>query len=389
MLGPFSVSAGDRVAGPWPRPSARRLCELVLVSPGRRASRDLICEELFPGLDPRAAARAVSKALSMARTTLAELGPPAAHLLAADLTHIWAARAGVEVDAEAHGQALREALDTEPGHDRDGRLAAALAEAGQGELLADEPYADWAMGPRERLETLRQEARLALARDRARGAGQVRPEAVLAAWEACFEHDPASEEAAGALVRAYFAHGHRDLAVRAYERCRAALAELGLAVSPALEEVYAAAAFRAAQAQAAPTASAREELRTVSILSAEVAVPAELDPENLRDAITRSLKTVIAEVETLGGTVTSVSGSGLQAVFGAPEAHEDDPERAARAAFRALNADGHLPGPAPAPAGGPPAPARHRPASTRRCAPRSRTGTRAGPGRPGTGWPPP
>ena len=44
----------------------------------------------------------------------------------------------------------------------------------------------------------------------------------------------------------------------------------------------------------------------------------------------RCLPVVIAEVEALGGTVTSVSGGGLQAMFGAPEAHEDDPERAAR-----------------------------------------------------------
>ena len=45
---------------------------------------------------------------------------------------------------------------------------------------------------------------------------------------------------------------------------------------------------------------------------------------------------MIAEVEALGGTVISVSGRGLEAMFGAPEAHEDDPERALRAAFRAL-----------------------------------------------------
>jgi len=77
LLGPFSVVSGGRAVGPWPRPSARRLCQLVLVSPGRRVSRDLVCEELFPGLDPRAAARSVSKAPSMARGTLAELGWPA------------------------------------------------------------------------------------------------------------------------------------------------------------------------------------------------------------------------------------------------------------------------------------------------------------------------
>lgn len=336
LLGPFSVVSGGRAAGPWPRPSARRLCQLVLVSPGRRVSRDLACEELFGDLDPRAAARSVSKALSMARAALSNLGEPAASLLEADLTHIWANPA-VEVDATEHEHALRAAIAMGPGHERDDLLATALAD--DGELLADEPYADWSLRPRERLEALRQEARLALARDRAKGAG--RAEAVLAAWAACAEHDPASEEAAAALVRGYFAEGHRELAVRAYERCRAALGELGLALSPWLEDVYATAAFEAGPPRT--QAPAREELRTVSVLAAEVAMdglePGDPgDPEERRDVTGRCLAAVIAEVEALGGTVTSVSGGGLQAMFGAPEAHEDDPERAARAAFRALSA---------------------------------------------------
>src|SRR5438034_10721386 len=86
LLGPFTVTSGEQAAGPWPRPTARRLCELVFVSPGRRVSRDLACEELFPGMEPRAAARALSKALSMARAALAELGEPGAALLGADLS---------------------------------------------------------------------------------------------------------------------------------------------------------------------------------------------------------------------------------------------------------------------------------------------------------------
>jgi DNA-binding SARP family transcriptional activator len=308
------------------------------VSPGRRVSRDLACDELFPDLDPRAAARSVSKALSMARAALAGLGEPGKQgepgepvLLEADLTHIWASPA-VEVDATEHAQALRAALALGPGHERDDLLVAALAD--DGELLADEPYADWALRPRERLEALRQEARLALARDRAKGAG--RAEAMLAAWAACAEHDPASEETAAALIRGYFAAGQRELAVRAYERCHAALGELGLGLSPWLEEVYATAAFEAGPPRT--QAPAREELRTVSVLAAEVAVPGPADPEERRDVAGRTLAVVIAEVEALGGTVTSVSGGGLQAMFGAPEAHEDDPERAARAAFRALSA---------------------------------------------------
>src|SRR5262249_54205062 len=215
--------------------------------------------------------------LSMARAALASLGEPATSLLEADLTHIWADPA-VEVDAAGHERALRAALARSPGHERDDLLATALAE--DGELLADEPYADWALRPRERLEALRQEARLALARDRARGAGDTRPEAQLAAWAACAEYDPASEEAAAALVRGYFAAGQRELAVRAYERCRAALGELGLGLSPWLEEVYATAAFEAAPP---PTrAPAREELRTVTVLTAEVAADG-MDPEELRD----------------------------------------------------------------------------------------------------------
>ena len=78
------------------------------------------------------------------------------------------------------------------------------------------------------------------------------------------------------------------------------------------------------------------------MLFAEVAAPAGLASavglETLRELVGGSLAAVIAEVEGLGGTVTSVSGRGLQAMFGAPQAHEDDPERAVLAAFRALSA---------------------------------------------------
>jgi class 3 adenylate cyclase len=74
-----------------------------------------------------------------------------------------------------------------------------------------------------------------------------------------------------------------------------------------------------------------------------------LDPEELRQVIGGALTAMIAEVEGLGGTVTAVSGAGLVAIFGAPEAHEDDPERAVRAGGRMLSvvgAGGNTPVPA-------------------------------------------
>ena len=63
----------------------------------------------------------------------------------------------------------------------------------------------------------------------------------------------------------------------------------------------------------------KEERRLVSVLFAELSGPvgmgARLDPEDLRQVVGEALAGVIAEVEGLGGTVTSVSGAGLAALF--------------------------------------------------------------------------
>jgi adenylate cyclase len=341
LLGPFSVRLGERSAGPWARPSAKRLCELVLLSPGRRISREAARQELFPNLVAQKASRELSKALSMARAALSNLGNPGAGLLQADRSHIWASgEAPLQVDLELHEERLRVALATEPGIQRDHHLVLALAD--ERALLEGEPSAEWAFRPRERLEWARQEARLALARDRARGKGRSRPEAVIEAWEACLSHDPTCEEAASALVRVYAAQGRHALAASSYERCRAALEDLGLRASPALDEARAAATAPPGASRAAPEPfSGSEERRLVSVLFAELAGPVGtrlgLGPEDLRELVVGVLAEVVAQVERLGGTVTSVSGAGLVGLFGTPEAHEDDPERAVRAGFRVVS----------------------------------------------------
>ena len=103
MLGPFAITLRENEAGPWPRPTAKRLCELVLVSPGRRIGREAACEALFPNLSPEAASNALSKALTLARSVLSRLGPPAAELLEADRANIWAGpNCNLEIDFGPH-----------------------------------------------------------------------------------------------------------------------------------------------------------------------------------------------------------------------------------------------------------------------------------------------
>jgi adenylate cyclase len=357
LLGPFTIKLGERGAGPWYRPPAKRLCELVMVSPGLRVGREVARELLFADLGPVASANALSRALSLAREALSALGEEVAGRLRADRAHIWfSADAPLDIDLVAHEAALRSALAMEPGTARDVALSMALAE--DGVLLEDEPYVDWALRPREALELVRQRARLELARDRARGWGRSAPDAVIEAWEDCLAHDPACEEAASSLMRVYAAQGRRQLVASAYERCRSALADLGLRVSPALGQAQLATVElaprtgRAGDGLPVPRRPLKEERRLVSVLFAELSGPVgmgrRLDPEDLRQVVGEALAGVIAEVEGLGGTVTSVSGAGLAAIFGAPESHEDDPERAVRAGGRILSAtgsDGHSPRP--------------------------------------------
>lgn len=345
LLGPFSLTLGRRRAGPWARPSGRRLWELVLVSPGSRIGRQAACEALFPNLPPGAAASSLRKALFMARQAVVPLGVDGARALLADRASIWA-QDGVEIDFVAHQQALRSVLSMSPGPARDARLEEALGE--ERALLEDEPYADWAVGPRDHLEALRQEARLVLARDRARGFGRSRHADICHAWEACLAHDPTSEEAASALVRAYAAEGRHALAAATYRRCHEALEGLGLRASPALEEANVASAAAAPGRATTGPIGHGEERRLVSVVFVELNGPVgtgeKLGPEELHDLVGGALAELVAQVEALGGTVTSVSGTGVVALFGAPEAHEDDPERALRAAFRCLSgAGGHGP----------------------------------------------
>jgi class 3 adenylate cyclase/tetratricopeptide (TPR) repeat protein len=88
---------------------------------------------------------------------------------------------------------------------------------------------------------------------------------------------------------------------------------------------------------AAAVAPAREERKVVTILFTDLvgstARAEGLDPEDVRATLSSYYARLRAELERYGGTVEKFIGDAVMAVFGAPVAHEDDPERAVRAAL--------------------------------------------------------
>ncbi len=81
-----------------------------------------------------------------------------------------------------------------------------------------------------------------------------------------------------------------------------------------------------------------EERRVVTVLFADLvgftSMSEAADPEEIKHLIDQCFQRLVADVTAFGGTVDKIIGDAILALFGAPTAHEDDPERALRAAFR-------------------------------------------------------
>ena len=86
----------------------------------------------------------------------------------------------------------------------------------------------------------------------------------------------------------------------------------------------------------AMTAPSREVRKTVTVVFADVvgstALGERVDPEAVRATMRRYFQELRPILERHGGTVEKFVGDAVMAVFGVPQAHEDDALRAVRAA---------------------------------------------------------
>src|SRR5215469_10652321 len=120
--------------------------------------------------------------------------------------------------------------------------------------------------------------------------------------------------------------GHRRKLLRAINNLKAA------------EKATSAAAAAQPAARTADAAERRQVTVMFSDLVGSTALAARMDPEDLRELISRYHKCVAETVRRFGGFVAQYLGDGVLVYFGYPEAHEDDAERAVDAGLELIAA---------------------------------------------------
>jgi class 3 adenylate cyclase/tetratricopeptide (TPR) repeat protein len=210
----------------------------------------------------------------------------------------------------------------------------------------------------ERLE----EARLQVLEDRveadlARG----REREVVPELRALVAEHPFRERLCGQLMRGLYAAGRQAEALEVYRETRTLLdEELGLepgaelrelerrmlSHDPALEAVAATAPPRATAPLEAVEHESIRARRPATVVFADVvestALGEQLDPESVHRILERYSETATTILERHGGTVEKFIGDAIVGFFGLTEVHEDDAQRAVRAAIELRSAVAEL-----------------------------------------------
>ncbi len=238
MFGSIEVVDGERVLGTrgFGCLKAKQVFEILLVERGSSVSKERLADSLWGERLPQRYVATVESYVSVLRSRLEPgrggrrsvvVTEPAAYRLSTDL---------VRLDLDVF-DALVARADVE-GPERALELLCEAADLVRGEVLADEPYAEWIQELRERYRRTVTQV-LVRAAQLASELGDAGRAVGLA--ERAIRVDAVAEAAYRVLMSASYRLGRQEDAVRAFERCRKALAsELGVEPMAETAELYAA-----------------------------------------------------------------------------------------------------------------------------------------------------
>ena len=232
LLGRFEVWRDGAPIPPaeWRGQKPRDLLKILLLARGKFVANDQLCEWLWPEADPDSAQANLRSAVSDLRKLLEpELarGRDSAFIATRREGYAFDLTAPVSVDAIDFERAITATSRPD--------LEAALASY-RGDLLEEDPYAEWAIRERERLRDLRLEALARLADICLSDADYP---ITVSLCEQALAFDPSRETLWRSLMRAHALNGDRAAALRAFERCRAALArDLGVDPLPETAKLH-------------------------------------------------------------------------------------------------------------------------------------------------------
>ncbi|MGH3077107.1 MAG: BTAD domain-containing putative transcriptional regulator [Gaiellaceae bacterium] len=358
VLGPLQVVKGGR-ALPLGGLKQRGLLALLLFERNRVVPRDRLVDALWGEEPPASATNSVQVYVSKLRRLLedADAADGGRGLITEPPGYALRIPAGA-LDADEFEHLLAEgkaALATRAFTDAETTLASALA-IWRGPALADlarEPYAQPEIARLEglRLDALesRFDAMLAVGRE-AEAVGEL---------HALVGLHPLDERLRAQLMRSLYRSGRQADALETYRSFRRLLSEeLGLEPGRELRGLEQAILRQDEplgsseplsrpietpvedQAPSAPitTRPIEDERRPVTVLFADIvgstALGERLEPDEAKMLVGECVTMMSRAVDEYGGTVQAYQGDGICAYFGVPAAHQDDPERAARAALR-------------------------------------------------------
>lgn len=211
----------------WRSRKARELLGVLVVRRGRPVTREELGELLWPDEPPAATANRLSVALTVVRSVL-DPGRDGSgqRCIVARGGAVALSLADVEVDVVRFIELADEGLRAGPASGVDGARALEAAEALYvGEVLADEPYADWANELREAARTTYLQVCHALAQHAIASGDH---ETVVRLMLRAVEHDPYDEPAHLRIVAALAAAGRHGEARRRHLHYVGRMEEIGI-----------------------------------------------------------------------------------------------------------------------------------------------------------------